>query len=51
MSLISMELSSDKELDFNFQFRCNDLDFKRIREIQKFYIQFREYPEVIVKNF
>ena len=45
-----MELTSDKELEFNFQFRCNDSEFRRIREMQKFYIQFREYTEVIVKN-
>lgn len=50
VSLICMELTSDKELEFNFQFRCNDSEFRRIREMQKFYIQFREYTEVIVKN-
>lgn len=51
LRFVSIELTSDSELEFNFQFRCNDMDFRRIKEIQKFYIQFREYPEAIVKNF
>lgn len=31
LRLISIELTSDSELEFNFQFRCNDMDFRRIK--------------------
>lgn len=36
---------------FNFVFDCNDWEFKRIKAHQNFFIEFREYPEFILKNF
>lgn len=45
-----MELTSDTEIYFNFVFECNDWDFKRIKANQNFFIEFREYPDFIIKN-
>lgn len=45
-----MELTSDTEIYFNFLFECNDWEFKRIKANQNFFIEFREYPEFIIKN-
>ena len=47
---IKMELTSDTEIYFNFVFECNDWDFKRIKANQNFFIEFREYPDFIIKN-
>ena len=46
-----MVLTSDSEMYFNFVFECNDWEFKRIKSNQNFFIEFREYPEFILKNF
>jgi hypothetical protein len=48
---IKIELTSDTEIYFNFVFECNDWEFKRIKANQNFFIEFREYPEFILKNF
>jgi hypothetical protein len=47
---IKIELTSDTEIYFNFLFECNDWEFKRIKANQNFFIEFREYPEFIIKN-
>lgn len=47
---IKIQLTSDTEIYFNFVFECNDWEFKRIKANQNFFIQFREYPEFILKN-
>jgi uncharacterized FlgJ-related protein len=48
---IRIELTSDTEIFFNFIFECNDWEFKRIKANQNFFIEFKEYPEFIIKNF
>ena len=48
---IKIELTSDTEMYFNFMFECNDWEFKRIKANQNFFIEFREYPDFILKNF
>lgn len=48
---IRIELTSDTEMYFNFIFECNDWEFKRIKANQNFFIEFREYPQFILKNF
>lgn len=48
---IKIQLTSDTEIYFNFVFECNDWEFKRIKANQNFFIEFREYPEFILKNF
>lgn len=48
---LKIELTSDSEMYFNFIFECNDWEFKRIKSNQNFFIEFREYPDFILKNF
>lgn len=48
---LKIELTSDTEMYFNFIFECNDWEFKRIKANQNFFIEFREYPDFILKNF
>lgn len=48
---LKIELTSDTEIYFNFLFECNEWEFKRIKAMQNFFIEFREYPEFILKNF
>ena len=48
---LKMVLTSDSEMYFNFVFECNDWEFKRIKSNQNFFIELREYPEFILKNF
>lgn len=47
---LKIELTSDTEMYFNFIFECNDWEFKRIKANQNFFIEFREYPDFILKN-
>ena len=48
---MKIELTSDTQIYFNFIFECNDWEFKRIKANQNFFIEFREYPDFILKNF
>ena len=48
---IKIELTSDTEIYFNFVCECNDWEFKRIKANQNFFIEFKEYPDFILKNF
>lgn len=48
---MKIELTSDTEIYFNFIFECNDWQFKRIKANQNFFIEFREYPDFVVKTF
>lgn len=32
-------------------FNCSDWEFKRIKENQNMFIDFKEYPEVVVRGF
>jgi hypothetical protein len=47
---LRIELTSDSDLYFNFQHFSNDEEFKFVKEKQNFYIEFREYPSIILKN-
>lgn len=47
---LRIELTSDSDLYFNFQHSTNEQEFRSIKEKQNFYIEFKEYPGVILKN-
>ncbi len=50
-SEVRLEVTSDSDLFFLFQFICDSTEFRALKEQQNLYITFPEYPATIKKTF